>query len=163
MTTNNGSADWRVMDYSRCAALDIHYWFVMNDRLADLLYWQNIHTVAASDQQFPQVQEVILRNWRTRKAELVSWMDARMGEVAEMGRKNHKPVGNTEGWGLINWLDHPALSWEVIQEAGEICARLGRKHGYRFNCTSNFTHPQFPRLWRDVAWHRRVTDIIRHG
>ena len=162
--TNNGSADWRVMDYSRCAALDIHYWFVMNARLADPLYWQNIHTVAAAnDLQFPQVQDVILSNWRTHKAELVDWMDAQMGEVAEMGRKNNKPVGNTEGWGLINWLDHPALSWDVIQEAGEICARLGRKHGYRFNCTSNFTHPQFPRLWHDVGWHRRVTEIIRHG
>ena len=103
----------------------------MNDRLANLLYWQNIHTLAASDQQFPQVQEVILKNWRTHKTELVNWMDAQMGEVSEMGRKSNKPVGNTEGWGLINWLDHPALSWEVIQEASEICARLGRKHGYR--------------------------------
>jgi hypothetical protein len=161
--TNNGSADWRAMDYSRCAALDIHYWFVMNDRLAHLLYWENIHTLAANDQKFSQVQEVILRNWRTNKVELVEWMDARMGEVAAMGRRYNKPFGNTEGWGAINWLDHPALTWEVVQEAGEICARLGRKHGYRFNCTSNFTHPQFPRLWRDVAWHRRVTDIIRQG
>ena len=75
----------------------------------------------------------------------------------------HHPCGEFEGWGAINWLDHPALTWEVVQQAGEICARLGRKHGYRFNCTSNFTHPQFPRLWRDVAWHRRVTDIIRQG
>ena len=161
--TNNGSADWRAMDFSRCAALDVHYWFVMNDRLADLLYWNNIHTVAANDQQFPRVQELILKNWRTHQAELVAWMDARMGEVAEMGRKSQKPVGNTEGWGLINWLDHPALGWEVIQEAGEVCARLGHKHGYRFNCTSNFTHPQFPRLWHDVAWHRRITGIIRQG
>ena len=63
--------------------------------------------LAASDQQFPQVQEVILKNWRTHKTELVNWMDAQMGEVSEMGRKSNKPVGNTEGWGLINWLDHP--------------------------------------------------------
>ena len=45
----------------------------------------------------------------------------------------------------------------------ELLEKTGQKHGYRFNCTSNFTHPQFPRLWRDAAWHRRVTDIIRHG
>ena len=43
----------------------------------------------------------------------------------------------------------------------EICAGLGRKHDYRFNCSSNFAESQFPRLWADVAWHQRVTGIIR--
>jgi hypothetical protein len=54
------------------------------------------------------------------------------------------------------------LNWEVIKEAGMICASLGQKHGYRFNCSSNFTHPQFPRLWNDVAWHKKVTAKIRN-
>ena len=84
-----------------------------------------------------------------------------MAEVADLGRRYQKPVGNTEGWGTINWLDHPALTWDIIKEAGEICASLGAKHGYRFNCTSNFTHPQFPRLWNDIAWHQSLTAKIR--
>ena len=62
---------------------------------------------------------------------------------------------------LINWLDHPALTWDIIKEAGEICAGLGAKHGYQFNCTSNFTHPQFPRLWNDIARHQSLTAKIR--
>ena len=84
-----------------------------------------------------------------------------MAEVAELRRRYHKPVGNTEGWGMFNGLDHPALNWEIIKEAGMICAELGQKRGYRFNCTSSFTHPQFPRLWDDVAWHKVLTAKIR--
>ena len=73
----------------------------------------------------------------------------------------NKPIGNTEGWGIVNWLDHPALSWEIIKEAGEICAGLGKKHGYLFNCTSNFTRQQFPRLWADIPWYQRLNSVIR--
>ena len=161
--TYNGSADWRVMAPTTIAALDVHYWFVMNPLLGDKAsgYWQNIHKLAETDEAFPRVQEALLKNWTTHKPQLIEWMDQQMAEVAALGRQHDKPVGNTEGWGIINWLDHPSLSWDIIKDAAEICAGLGRKHGYRFNCTSNFTHPQFPRLWADVAWHKRMTEKIR--
>jgi hypothetical protein len=160
--TYNGSADWRVMASTRIAALDVHYWFVMNPLLSDQTgYWENIHGLGDNDLQFPKVQLALLKNWTTHKAKLVAWMNHNMAEVADLGRRYQKPVGNTEGWGTINWLDHPALSWDIIKESGEICAGLGAKHGYRFNCTSNFTHPQFPRLWNDIAWHKRLTATIR--
>jgi hypothetical protein len=147
--TYNGSADWPVMAPLPIAALDVHYWFVMNGLLPDQTgYWENIHGVAENDLQFPKVQAALLSNWNKHKTKLIEWMDHKMAEVAEMGRRYHKPVGNTEGWG-------------TIKEAGEICATLGAKHGYRFNCTSNFTHPQFPRLWNDIAWHKRLTAKIR--
>lgn len=99
----------------------------------------------------------------THKDALVAWMDKEMGDVARLGRKYNKPIGNTEGWGTVNWLDHPDMYWDIIKESAEIGVKLGRKHGYAFNCTSNFTHPQFPGLWADVAWHRRMTDLIKSG
>jgi hypothetical protein len=153
-----------IMEYTHCAALDVHKWFIMNEKLnVGTGYWENIHTLAANDQAFPTVQAAILKNWTAHKEELVNWMDAWMGHVAELGRQYGKPIGNTEGWGIINWLDHPALTWDIIKEAGLICAQLGAKHDYRFNCSSNFTHPQFPGLWQDIAWHKKVTAIIRGG
>ena len=142
--------------------MDVHNWFVMNPLLGDKTgYWENIHGLADNDILFPRVQEALLKNWSAHKPALIAWMDQHMAEVAAVGRQHNKPVGNTEGWGSINWLDHPAFTWDIIKEAGEICVGLGRKHGYRFLCTSNFTHPQFPRLWADVAWHRRLTTMIR--
>lgn len=158
------AADWRVMAPSKTAAIDLHDWFVMNPALGNGTgYWENIHSLTDNDIQFPKVQAALLANWKANKPALVEWMDQHMADVAAVGRQHDKPIGNTEGWGIINWLDHPALTWGIIKEAGEICATLGRKHGYRFNCSSNFTHPQFPGLWADVAWHQRVTSIIRNG
>ena len=29
--------------------------------------------------------------------------------------------------------------------------------------TSNFAGPQFRGMWRDVAWHQRLTDAIRRA
>jgi hypothetical protein len=87
-----------------------------------------------------------------------AWED---GGGGKLGRCHPKPVGNSEGWGTINWLDHPALNWENIKEAGMICADLSRRYGYRFNCTSNFAHPQFWRLWNDVTWCEELAAKIR--
>jgi hypothetical protein len=159
---HNDAADWHVMVPTKIAALDVHCWFIHNPLLGrDTGYWQNIHKLAETDDPFAGVQAALVKNWSAHKPELIEWMDAWMGEVASHGRKHDKPVGNTEGWGLINWVDHPDLPWDIIKEAAEICAGLGCKHGYRFNCTSNFTEPQFPRLWADVHWHRKMTAIIR--
>ncbi len=160
--TCHPDADWKVMAPSRMAALDVHNWFVMNGLLAnDTGYWENIHTIPANDQQFAHVQAAMMKNWAANKPALVDWMEQHIAEAAAVARQNQKPIGNTEGWGPINWMDHPALTWDLVKETGEICAGLARKHGYQFICTSNFTHPQFPRLWADMAWHQRVTGIIR--
>jgi hypothetical protein len=160
--TNVRVADWRVMAPTSTAALDMHNWFEYGPHLTEGTdYSRVIFRVGDSDADFPKVQAALLKNWVEYKPKLIEWMDAHMAEVAALCRQYNKPVGNTEGWGLVNWIDHPALTWDIIKEAGGICARLARKHGYRFICTSNFTHPQFPRLWADVAWHKQTTAIIR--
>lgn len=162
--TYNFEAPWQDMDYSQFAAMDIHYWFMMHEKLnGGTGYWENIHSIGScpNDLGFAQVQKKVQENWNGNKTELVEWMEGNMRTVAEIGKKWNIPYGNTEGWGPINWMDHPALSWDLVKEAGEICARLGAKYGYMFNCSSNFTHPQFGRLWNDVKWHQKVTSIIR--
>ena len=55
------------------------------------------------------------------------------------------------------------LSWDLVKEAGLTAAKLGSRYGYTFNCQSNFCQPQYLRLWRDVDYHRQVTDLIRKG
>jgi hypothetical protein len=163
--TNNGAAHWRAMADSKIAALDVHYWFIMNGLLnnPDTGYWQNVHSLAPTDEPFAEVNRKLKENWLTHKDKLTQWLDKEMADVASLGKKYNKPIGNTEGWGTVNWLDHPDMDWDIIKEAGLIGAKLGRKHGYSFNCSSNFTHPQFPGLWNDVQWHKKVTSIIRNG
>jgi hypothetical protein len=162
--TRSDAVPWQNMDFSRFAVLDEHNWFTLNGDLSNGTgYWENIHGHADNDLKFAEINGKLKENWAKNKEALTAWMADSMKSVAAKGRELGVPYGNTEGWGLINWLDNASLDWDIIKEAAEICARLGRDNGYTFNCTSNFTHPQFPRLWADVAWHRKVTSVIRGG
>ena len=52
--------------------------------------------------------------------------------------------------------------WGWVKELCEVgvgaAAATGR---WAALCTSNFCGPQFHGMWRDVAWHQRLTRIIR--
>ena len=61
-------------------------------------------------------------------------------------------------WGF-SWLLRHCPGGEFENWDAVIGGQL--KHGHRFNCSSNFTNPQFPRHWNAIAWHRRVTAKIR--
>lgn len=115
------------------------------------------------DFHFEELNRKIQKAWQDHKSELTDWLESRIEFAAGIGRKYGIPVGNTEGWGSVFWVDHPSLEWTHIKEAALIAAKLGVKYGYAFNCQSNFCEPQFLHLWRDIDHHREVTNIIKNG
>ena len=147
------------IDLSEFAALDYHIWFVHNERMKKTGY-NKIHSMA-NDQDFKSVYKNIKQYWIENRSELIQWMENRISTISEYAAKKNIPCGNTEGWGPIMWIDHPALDWDWVKETGEVCVDLARQHGYFFICTSNFTHPQFPGLWKDKKWHQKVTQRIK--
>lgn len=151
----------QLADISKQSIIDLHFWFIQNKEFyIDVKYWELIHD-AKNDSQFVEGYVKIKEYWVRNKEKLIAWMENRMTLVEQLGQKYGIPYGNTEGWGTINWGDYPELDWDFIKETGEICAKLAVKYGYRFICTSNFTHPQFKGIWDDVEWHRKVTSIIK--
>ncbi len=113
------------------------------------------------DIDFERINEEIHRSWEHHRRQCEEWLEERISAIAAIGREHHIPVGCTEGWGSIMWVQHPMLSWDMIREAGLIAARLGRRYGYAFNCQSNFCSPQYISLWNDIGYHSEVTGIIR--
>lgn len=157
----NENVPWQDVDLSGFGALDMHVWLVHHPSCFKATgYLEDIHPLK-TDARFVPCQEAMRRWWKTERNEVIEWMDAQLAEVAATGIKHGIPCGNTEGWGPINWTEHSALPWDFVKEAGEICVGLARKHDYKFICTSNFTHPQFPGIWRDIAWHQQLTDAIK--
>lgn len=151
---------WDEIDLSAFGAVDSHCWFQVHPELWKLGFDK---LDAANDHGFEQLQRDLDQFWVQNQTRLVAWMDGRIAAAAQAAARHGIPCGNTEGWGTIGWYDHPALRWDFIKQSGEICVELALKHGYRFICTSNFTHPQFPGLWHDVKWHQRLTAQIRGG
>lgn len=72
-----------------------------------------------------------------------------------------KPLVTTECWGIVDYKDWPLLNWDWIIELCELGVKKAASTGrWAAISTSNFCGPQFAGMWRDIEWHRRMTDII---
>lgn len=91
-------------------------------------------------------------------------LEQQISYAAEWSRQSKQGLITTECWGVVNFRDWPLLDWGYIRElcalGTEIAAATGR---WLSVGTSNFCGPQFVGMWRDVEWHRRLTDIIHRA
>ena len=157
------SVPWREAAMDGFGALDVHVWAVHHpDCARRTSYFKEVHSLRP-DGRYAAAQAELARWWRDARAEITAFLDAEIGATAERARALGIPAGNTEGWGPINWTERADLDWTFVKEAGALGVSLARKHGFKFICTSNFTHPQFRTLWADVGWHRELTSEIRRG
>ena len=150
-------------DYSLFDALDVHMWMTHNPELVDhVKYLDESHTMS-TDVHFRECNRTVHDRYFGNEEICGKWMEEHIAQASGLAKRYHIPVGNTEGWGIINWGEHPYLEWDVIKHAGIVSAQLAVKYGYSFVCSCNFCHPHFTGIWNDVAWHRRINDIIRKG
>jgi hypothetical protein len=162
--THSNSTPWDRMDLSRFDVLDVHHWFTQNIEFSNRVdYFNAIHSASDSDAGYERCLASIRQTWPTCRDDLVTWMRGKLTHVAAVGKTLGVPCGSTEGWGPIMWREHPLLDWDFVKETGLIGAKLGAELGFKFNGSSNFTHPQFEGLWANIAWHREVTSIIKGG
>lgn len=89
-------------------------------------------------------------------------LQKRIASLAAASRRTGLPMATSECWGIINYKDWPGLDWGWIKElcaVGTItAAETGR---WAYIATSNFCGPQFVGMWRDAAWHQRLTRRIK--
>jgi len=75
-----------------------------------------------------------------------------------------KPLVTTECWGVVDYKDWPLLDWGWVRELCEVGVDTALStRRWMAMATSNFCGPQFVGMWRDIAWHRRLTDRIHRG
>ncbi len=94
-------------------------------------------------------------HWRAELARLIH-------ETAQLSVELDRPVATTECWALVEWRDLPGLDWALIKELCELGVQTAAETGrWAAIATSNFCEPQFVGMWRDVAWHRELTSLIK--
>jgi len=172
------------MDYSEFDWLDVHAWALAEglekfslvpeayENISEFGDASRLYTYGGTfystglkripgDINFEKYNLIMQEAWLKNRNYFEEWLEEKISFVAETGKKYGIPYGCTEGWGTVCWAEHPLLTWDLIKDAGMIAAKMGRKYGYSFNCQSNFCAPQFITLWRDVDYHREITDIIK--
>jgi hypothetical protein len=84
--------------------------------------------------------------------------------AAEWSRTAGRPLITTECWAIVDYKDWPLLTWGWVKELCELGVKTASATGrWAALATSNFCGPQFVGMWRDIAWHQRLTDIIHTG
>lgn len=74
------------------------------------------------------------------------------------------PLATTECWGITDYKDFPMLPWGWVKELCALGVRTACQTGqWALTATSNFAAPQFCGMWRDISWHRSMTDMIHQA
>ncbi len=84
--------------------------------------------------------------------------------AADWSRTTGKPLATTECWSIIDYKDWPGLDWDWVKDLNERALRRAADTGrWVALATSNFCGPQFVGMWRDLDYHRRLTEYIHHA
>ncbi len=140
--------------------LEPHIWMTQynNNEFYEEVEWEWDRFV------FDSFQRLALKGepaFRAREAYWVNGLKGMIDHAARWSRDLGQALVTTECWGIVDYRDWPGLDWGYVKElcalGTEEAAQTGR---WLSISTSNFCGPQFVGMWRDVAWHRRLTDII---
>ena len=81
---------------------------------------------------------------------------------ADISRRSGLALVTTECWGIVDYKDWPLLDWGWVKDLCALGTEKAAEHRrWAAIATSNFCGPQFNGMWRDVAWHQRLTRIIK--
>lgn len=112
-------------------------------------------------------RNLALNGERVYKKRKQHWQDGLKEQIrlaARWSEQEGQALITTECWGVVDFKDWPLLNWDYVMElcalGTEEAAKTGR---WLAISTSNFCGPQFVGMWRDINWHRRLTDMIHNA
>jgi hypothetical protein len=153
--------DWREQDVAALDFLEPHIWMASRTT-SDYYDKVGYHHELFDPKGFNNIVARGYAEYRDNKAYYDGKLTAEIDNIAAWSRASGKPLVSTECWALIDYKDWPGLDWGWIKDLTalglEHAAKQGRWVGM---ATSNFCGPQFRGMWRDIAWHRRLTDLIK--
>jgi hypothetical protein len=151
---------WEQQDVSMLDFLEPHIWITnpaMSSFYADIGYSFKLREFQTL---IRKAKPHYLANKQRFDATLTEWI----GKAADWSRRSKLPLVTTEAWASVMYRDWPMADWDWMMDvcvAGvEQASATGR---WTAICTSNFCGPQYRGMWRDIQWHRRLTDLIKAG
>lgn len=114
-----------------------------------------------NDESYVRLQLDGERLYRENKQHYDECLVKAIRSAADWSRRTGKPLITTECWSVVDYKDWPLLNWDWILELNELGVRTAGDTGrWAGIATSNFCGPQFSGMWREVAWHCRMTELI---
>ncbi|MEM8532198.1 MAG: cellulase-like family protein [Chloroflexota bacterium] len=134
-------------------------WWVLRSRMPTLFikkkYEENIVSYVNTCRR-------LARSFRKRHEQT---LNRRMDMWAHWARKNNVHLVTSEGWVNVLYEDISSTGvdgeWDWFKDLSEYAVNLAIQKGWQGICTSNFAQPHFEGMWKDVAWHRQLTERIK--
>lgn len=153
--------NWRREDTSSQDLLELHIWIASSSEFNQEVGY---HFSRVGNDDYKNLQLNALTVYRNKEKYWLEKLNDRIQLAARWSALSNLPLITTECWGPIDYKDMPLLDWQWVREACEYgTARAAETGRWLAIATSNFCGPQFVGMWRDVDWHRRLTDIIHHA
>jgi hypothetical protein len=150
--------EWKQQDVSMLNFMEPHIWMAQAKGYYDEVGY---HYERFDPVGYENLVKNARRVYMQKRDYWDSKLKARIGMCAEWSRVSGKPLITTECWSLVDYKDWPLLEWDWLKQLCELGVRTAAGTGrWVAMATSNFNGPQFAGMWRDVNWHRKMTDII---
>jgi hypothetical protein len=149
---------WKQQDVSMLDFMELHIWMAQ----ATGYYSEVGYNYERFDSRgYKNLVDNAKRVYMQRRDYWDGQLKASIEMCADWSRASRKPLITTECWSLVDYKDWPLLEWDWIKQLCELGVRTAAATGrWVAIATSNFNGPQFAGMWRDVEWHRRMTDVI---
>ena len=155
--------NWRDQDVSALDFLEPHIWMASSET-SDYYAKVGYDFESFSPVGYDNLVANGRREYELDKARYDAALVSTIALVADWSRGTGKGLCTTECWSLIDYKDWPGLDWDWIKDLNELGVRASAATGRWVGiATSNFCGPQFVGMWRDVAWHQRLTTLIKNA
>jgi hypothetical protein len=152
---------WRNQDVTMLDLLELHLWMTT---FSDFYKQVGYHFEKFDPKGYENLQKNAEAVYRSDPAKWQASLYKGIDLLAEWSRTSGKPLLTTECWGVVDYKDWPLLNWDWEKELCELGVRRAAASGcWSAMATSNFCGPQFVGMWRDVNWHRRLTEVIHNA
>jgi Sugar-binding cellulase-like len=149
---------WRDQDVSMLDFLEPHIW-MSHPEVSD---FYNRIGYSGPKRDFQQLVRGAEREYRAGPKRWHRVLSDEIAMIADWSRASGRPLITTECWAIIHYRDWPMLNWNWVKELCEAGVTSAIATGrWTAMGTSNFCGPQYRGMWRDIAWHRRLTDSIK--
>jgi hypothetical protein len=150
--------EWKQQDVTMLDFMEPHIWMAQADGYYDEVGY---HYERFDPKGYENVVNNAKRVYMQRRSHWDGKLKERIEMCAEWSHVSGKPLITTECWSLVDYKDWPLLEWDWLKQLCELGVRAAAGTGrWVAMATSNFNGPQFAGMWRDVDWHRRMTDTI---
>ncbi len=149
---------WKQQDVSMLNFLELHIWMA---QASDFYKQVGYHYERFSPSGYEHVVERAKPLYDSKPAYWQGKLRDQILWAAEWSRATKQPLITTECWSLVDYKDWPLLEWDWLKELCDVGVRTAAATGrWAAIATSNFCGPQFAGMWRDVSWHKRMTEVI---